>query len=366
MKTISAAMQTHLDGETTTLSSAWKVTRVDGVIFRFTSNTKDVTADFGIGEGSQTYVASGGYNRTNIQNDSDMSVNNFDIVGVLDDASITKADLQAGLFNGATVVFFMFNHEDTSMGVIKIMSGTFGEVKINPKGSFDMEFRDISSAYLQGIGEVYSKDCRADLGDNRCRLPVKPDEIARNEGLIVGDYRRVRTLSNGDTSDFEDRRYICTVAGTTAGTQPSYDTTIGNPTVDGTATLVAEDAWIRFAEVSSVDGTALRRKFTVTELTPTGSFPDDYFNGGGCTFDTGNNAGTSMEIRDFVEGTSTQDIELFLEMPFDISIGDIIGLYPGCDKISTTCIDKFDNLDNFVGEPYVPGKDYMAQYPDAR
>ena len=30
--------------------------------------------------------------------------------------------------------------------------------------------------------------------------------------------------------------------------------------------------------------------------------------------------------------------------------------YPGYDGSPATCVDKFDNLDNFVGFPYIPSK----------
>jgi uncharacterized phage protein (TIGR02218 family) len=182
----------------------------------------------------------------------------------------------------------------------------------------------------------------AGIGDTMVAQAKDPgtlgNSIETTEGLVSGSWRSV-TLINGS---------------------------------DG-AVLAAEEAWIREAEVSAVDGTEPRRKFTVTELTPNsvgprGGFPDDWFNGGGLTFETGSNAGRTMEVLDFVADdgmTITQDIELFLDMPFDVEIGDKLILYPGCDKRLSTCRDKFDNVINFVGEPVVPGADYIRKYPDA-
>ncbi|MFA2236976.1 hypothetical protein ACD965_24145, partial [Escherichia coli] len=43
------------------------------------------------------------------------------------------------------------------------------------------------------IGELYSPECRADLGDHRCKVPVNPPEIARSTAYSVGDVVRVRT-----------------------------------------------------------------------------------------------------------------------------------------------------------------------------
>ena len=38
----------------------------------------------------------------------------------------------------------------------------------------------------------------------------------------------------------------------------------------------------------------------------------------------------------------------------------------GCDKRLDTCSDRFANVLNFRGEPYVPGADLLLSYPDAR
>ncbi len=40
-----------------------------------------------------------------------------------------------------------------------------------------------------------------------------------------------------------------------------------------------------------------------------------------------------------------------------ISPGDTLTLYAGCDKSSTTCISKFNNIDNYRGEEFAPGRD---------
>ena len=40
---------------------------------------------------------------------------------------------------------------------------------------------------------------------------------------------------------------------------------------------------------------------------------------------------------------------------FEVSPGSTdVSLYPGCDKLKSTCITKFNNLENFGGFPYIP------------
>lgn len=690
VKTITAAMDSHLQQETTSLATAWHITRSDGTVFRFTDNSEDITLDIGTGEGDQTYLAAVGYNRTNIANNAELDVDNLDITGIFDNAAITELDLRRGLFDFAVVRIAIFNHQAPEDGVIRMRKGWLGEVIVTPNGLFHTELRGLTDAYRKRLGEFYSKDCRADLGDARCRLPIWPDAEERNTAYAVGDFVRASDLliftpgantvmlvpadgnvddlilnANGtlgtqaqlqtviskfgegaieftpsgsvdpseafvsypdraeytigtseytieawvrfkdltsstqiiashynnlgglrawilnrnatglnfqassdgitmqlsitgaftfviDTwyhvavsrdgaadnrlfvdgvqvgsttndaidivdkssllwlgklrgfgfddlpldgfiddfrftvgtglyttgftpptalftrvdettlpcADFNDRIYVATVAGTsqshpapfftditrsgfdfidgdvtvgtdditeivhtfttgqgpirlaTTGVLPvplAIDTdywiirtdadnfqlalseadaialtqiditsaagggthTVVTSTTDGTVTWVAEEAWSRCFEVTAVNGASPRRKFTVTELTPVsggprGGFPNDWFNFGAAFFEDGTNSGVSMEVRDFIEGAGTQDIELFLDLPFDITVGDKGRIFPGCDKLFATCRDKFANEENFVGEPYVPGQDFLGQYPDAR
>ena len=37
-----------------------------------------------------------------------------------------------------------------------------------------------------------------------------------------------------------------------------------------------------------------------------------------------------------------------------LEIGDILAVYPGCNKDPATCVGTYDNLENFVGFPYIP------------
>ena len=177
---------------------------------------------------------------------------------------------------------------------------------------------------------------------------------------------------------FNDRIFSVTVAGTTAFLQPVYDQTVGNSTVDGTATLLTEHSWARAIEVTAVDGSEPNKKFTVTELTPNtggprGGFADGWFELGAVVWESGNNVsngvGAAMEVRDYTPDdgiTITQDIELFLPMAFAIEVGDKARIYPGCDLRRVTCITPFDNIVNMRAGPFTPGSKQIGRYPDAK
>lgn len=82
---------------------------------------------------------------------------------------------------------------------------------------------------------------------------------------------------------------------------------------------------------------------------------EDVFRYGLVRWQTGANSGLSMEIKSFTPATQT--FELFAPMPYDIQIGDEHILIFGCDKKFETCRDRFSNVVNFHGEPFVPGLD---------
>jgi uncharacterized phage protein (TIGR02218 family) len=74
--------------------------------------------------------------------------------------------------------------------------------------------------------------------------------------------------------------------------------------------------------------------------------------GGRVTFNTGLNAGRSMEIKAY----SSMQMELYLPMASDIEAGDEITIYQGCDKSREMCINTYNNILNFRGHGvFVPG-----------
>ncbi|MGB8437638.1 MAG: DUF2163 domain-containing protein, partial [Burkholderiales bacterium] len=55
----------------------------------------------------------------------------------------------------------------------------------------------LAQALSQRIGELYSPECRADLGDHRCRVPIDPPVIARDTPYGEGDVVKVATAMTG-------------------------------------------------------------------------------------------------------------------------------------------------------------------------
>ena len=248
MKSASTALAAHLAGEVTTLATCWRIARTDGQVFRFTDHDRDLLVE------GETYRASTGYSRTAVASDADLAVDNLEVEGVFDSEELSEADLRAGRFDRAEVRIFLVNWADPGQGVLKLRRGWFGEVVLGEQGIFRTELRGLTQALAQRIGELYGPECRADLGDHRCRVPVEPPLVARGAAYAKGDVVRVATIEGATGSQaFADRIHRCTQAGVTAAVQPAYGTTVGTVTVDGTAAFTAEEAWTRAGTVLAIE-----------------------------------------------------------------------------------------------------------------
>jgi uncharacterized phage protein (TIGR02218 family) len=166
MKAASAGLISHIQGESQTLTTLWRVVRRDGTVFTFTDHDRDVVY------GGDTYTASIGYQRSAIASSSNLAVDEGELLGMLDSASITPAELRAGLWDGAEVRIFAVNWSNLAHGEIKLRRGTLGEVVAKDDGSFRAELRGLAQPLSVTIGSVYQPECRADLGDARCKIDL--------------------------------------------------------------------------------------------------------------------------------------------------------------------------------------------------
>jgi uncharacterized phage protein (TIGR02218 family) len=285
-KTLSAPLQLHVAQEVTTLATCWRVTLTNGTAYAFTDHDADVVVD------GVTYLASSGYNASEIQTSSDLSVDNLEIMGFLDSPVILEADFLAGLWDYAAINIFRVNWASPSSGRIHERRGTLGEVSLK-RGQFTSELRGLLQALTRTILELYSPGCRARLGDSRCTVDLTP-YTAAGSVLVVSSDRQFTTDLTGSTVQ-----------------------------LDGVGT--------------------------------TGAPPDDYFKGGMLTWSAGANAGLEMEVKDYTASSGLLVLQLL--MPYPVEAGDTFSVHAGCNKALQTCIDKFDNVLNFRGEPYVPGLD---------
>lgn len=288
MKTIFTDLKNHLAGNLTTVATCWRLVRQDGAEYCFTDHDTDLKI------GDKTFAASTGMIPTALSQNRGLSVDNMEVVAFLELDKIHEADIAAGLFDYASVDIFLINQANIAMGVLWLAKGwTLGQIEIRDN-AFQAEIRGKAQHLQQNICELYTPQCRAELGDLRC-------------GIDLADSGQTFWYPGAVTSVTTDRKVF----------------------VDANVPSYGEDV------------------FHYGKLTWTEPGSGDSY--------TGNNAGFEMEIKSF--DPDTGEFELFAPMPYSIEVGDEFTVTFGCDKRLETCRDRFDNVVNFRGEPYVPGWD---------
>lgn len=209
MKTISAGLATHLAGEVTTIATCWKATLTDGTVFGFTNHTDDLTVS------AQLYKAATGQSATAIASNADLAVDNLDVIGFLDSAVITEADINAGRWDYAAIEIFQVNYADLTQGTLKQRAGRLGEIRLS-RSEFVAELRGLAQNLQQLIGQIYSASCRADFGDARCGLTLASYTFSGT--VTTGGSTRVFTDSGrAEASDYFGAGKVTWVTGANAG-----------------------------------------------------------------------------------------------------------------------------------------------------
>jgi len=316
----------------------------DGVaqkILGFTSNAEDVVI------GKVTYKSALAYQSTEIKSAGDLSVDNLDVLGTLDSTTITDLDIEAGRYDFAEVEIALFNYKALGDGDMILRKGNLGEITIK-RNSFVTELRGMADFLQQRRVSRYSVTCRVELRDTQCSVRLEPPVWTATTAMTLRPTGDAGAGSVVRPTSENGRHFKCTTAGTTGGSEPSWDTVIGNTTADGSV------VWTTIQ--------ALTLTGTLTGATDTSNFADtsrteadDFWTFGLLTFTSGNNIGIGIEVKDYT-----------LSTPFTVAVGDTYEVHAGCDKIFTTCKTKFDNVFNFRGEPHVPGTDHVLRYPDSK
>lgn len=247
-KTISAPLQIHVAQEVTTLATCWLVTLTNDTVYAFTDHDEDVVVD------TVTYLAASGYNASEIQTSSDLSVDNLDIVGFLDSAVILEDDFMAGLWDYAAINVFRVNWATPTSGRIHERRGTLGEVSLK-RGQFTTELRGLLQSLTRTVLELYSPGCRARLGDERCQVDLT-------------DYTAIGTVLTVSS----DRQFTTDLPGATVRLTPS---TTGTP-------------------------------------------PDNYFRGGLLTWTSGANEGLDMEVKSYTASSGLTVLQLLMPYDVEV------------------------------------------------
>lgn len=172
-----------LDGDLTTLAFCWRIDRLDGVALGFTGHDRDLLID------GLPFRAAPGMTPSAISVSDAFDVDTLEIAGALTSDAITADDLAAGRWDGAAVALFAVDWADPTQR-LPLTRGTLGQVS-RKDAAFTAELSGPTAVLDRPVVEETSPDCRAALGDKRCRVDLAPRrrfariESANGAGLVV-------------------------------------------------------------------------------------------------------------------------------------------------------------------------------------
>jgi uncharacterized phage protein (TIGR02218 family) len=154
-----------IEGALTALAFCWRLERRDGICLGFTTHDRDLAV------GGLVYRAAPGMLPSAVTLSDGFEAGGLDVSGALTSDSISGADLAAGRWDGAAVRLFLVDWRDPEGGRLDLAEGELGDVAIRGPG-FEAELRGPAAGLERPVVEQTSPECRAELGDRRCRVDM--------------------------------------------------------------------------------------------------------------------------------------------------------------------------------------------------
>lgn len=164
MSGLSGAFRAHVQSGITTLCRCWALERRDGAVLGFTDHDCVLRFD------GLAFQPGSGLTARAVSQATGLSVDNTEALGVLSDAAVREADIEAGRFDGAGVRCWLVNWQDVSMRWLQFR-GSIGEIR-RAGGAFQAELRGLTEALNRPLGRIDQKPCTAVLGDAACRFDL--------------------------------------------------------------------------------------------------------------------------------------------------------------------------------------------------
>ncbi|WP_128515168.1 DUF2163 domain-containing protein [Tabrizicola thermarum] len=180
MKSLSPALQTHLDEGTTTLAWCWRIIRADGVTFGFTDHDRTLTFD------GTEFEPESGLTASEVRSGSDLSVDAQDAQGVLSSDRITETDILDGRWDNAAVEVWRVNWSAPAERVL-LRRGSIGQIR-RGRVAFVAEVRSLAHVLGQTVGRTFQAGCDAALGDGRCGVDLN-SPVHRGVGTVISPLR---------------------------------------------------------------------------------------------------------------------------------------------------------------------------------
>jgi len=164
MRAIPPALAERIESGAASLCHALILTRSDGTVLGFTDHDADLTV------AGVTCRAATGWTAGAHETAAGFTPGLAAALGGLDDAALTAADLEAGLYDGARVACWRVDWSDPGLRVLLWQAQI---ARLRREGeAFTAELEGPLAALDRVAGRVFGRLCDAVLGDARCGVDL--------------------------------------------------------------------------------------------------------------------------------------------------------------------------------------------------
>lgn len=326
-----AAFQTALETDGAALTHVLTIEMREGVTHRFVLSGDNLLI------APDTYLKDVWASMSSISNDVEAGARCDIGLATNTLGPIVPADVSGGRYKSAIITIDSLDRDNAAATQVTIFKGRVSNVNDSDSGLVTLEAKGFSSFSSDYGARTIGTRCPYLFGDPvECQVPVRPADVLRGQLYNLNDRVRI------DQSGYQNRSFVCTTAGVTAGSAPSYDYVVGNTTTDGGAVFTAEESYTRQGTVNVATNPS-NFTITVTEVRKT----DFWFTHGAIRMTSGANAGLSRQIRLY---TSADDrVELWQAFPATVANGDAFEVHPGCDHTFAGGCTTFANTKRYGG-----------------
>ena len=195
-------MPAFLERDLATIAFCWRLQRRDGIALGFTTHDRDLARR------GMVYRAAPGMLPSAISVSDGFQAESLDIKGALTSDAISAADLAAGRWDGASVTVFMIDWEAPEAEIFAVARGELGEVSIKAD-AFEAELRGPAALLDAPVAGQTSPECRARLGDERCRVDMAGrTRLTRIAAILADDIVEVVEAGAGSEFGFGRLRWL--------------------------------------------------------------------------------------------------------------------------------------------------------------
>lgn len=198
-------MSAWISAELTSLAFLWRLDRCDGVTMGFTSHDHPLWFDW------LEYRAAPGMTPSAIEWNDGFDAESVELSGVLTSDAIRDEDLSAGRWDGTRLRLWAVDWTSPDTEPLLLASGTLGAVE-QAGARFSVELRGASTSLDRPVVEATSPECRASLGDRRCRVDLAGrrrivsisaadgNQLTLSTAISIGDFGqgRIRILDGAN------------------------------------------------------------------------------------------------------------------------------------------------------------------------